>query len=54
MCSASVVGFFRPYDRNTGWKPMLHYAVASPLQVHGDSSRDGSERSYDSPENKVA
>jgi hypothetical protein len=24
MCSASVVEFFRPYDRNTGWKPMLH------------------------------
>jgi hypothetical protein len=24
---------------------MLHYAVASSLRVHGDSSRDGSERS---------
>jgi hypothetical protein len=30
---------------------MLHYAVASSLQVHGDSFRHGSERSLDSPEN---
>jgi hypothetical protein len=35
-------------------KPMLHYAVASSLRVHGDSSRDGSERSLDSLENNVA
>jgi hypothetical protein len=42
------------YEQNTGWKPMLHYAVASSLQVHGDSSWDGSERSLDSPENNVA
>ena len=26
-------------ERNTGWKPMLHYAVASPLRVHSDSSK---------------
>jgi hypothetical protein len=28
-------------------QPMLHYAIASSLRVHGDSSRDGSERSLD-------
>jgi hypothetical protein len=33
---------------------MLHYAVASPLRVHGESSRDGSERLLDSPENNGA
>jgi hypothetical protein len=33
---------------------MLLYAAASSLRVHGDSSRDGSERSLDSPENNVA
>ena len=33
---------------------MLHYAVASPLRVHGDSSWDGAERSLDRPENNVA
>jgi hypothetical protein len=22
--------------QNTGWKPMLYYAAASSLQVHGD------------------
>jgi hypothetical protein len=33
---------------------MLHYVAASSLQVHGDSSRGGSERSLDSPENNVA
>ena len=33
---------------------MLHYAVASPLRVHGGSSWDGAERSLDSPENNVA
>jgi hypothetical protein len=32
-------------EQNTGWKPMLHYAVALLLRVHGDSS----ERSLDSP-----
>jgi hypothetical protein len=31
---------------------MLHCAVASSLQVHGCSSRDGSESWLDSPENK--
>jgi hypothetical protein len=31
-----------------------HYPVASSLQVHGDSSRDGSDRSLESPENNVA
>jgi hypothetical protein len=35
--------------RNTGWKPMLLCAVASLLQVHGDSFRDGYGRSLDSP-----
>jgi hypothetical protein len=29
--------------RITGWKPMLQYAVASPLLVHGDNFRDGPE-----------
>src|SRR5580704_7241702 len=33
-----------------GWKPLVHYAVASSLPVHGDSS----ERSLDNPENNVA
>jgi hypothetical protein len=28
-------------------QPMLHYAIASSLRVHGDCSRDGSERSLD-------
>ena len=40
----------RRCERNTGWKPMLHYAVASAVRVHGDSSQDGSERSLISPE----
>jgi hypothetical protein len=31
---------------------MLHYALASSLRVHGDSSGDGSETSLSSPENK--
>jgi hypothetical protein len=35
----------------TGWKPMLHDAVASQLQVHGESARDGSERPLDNPGN---
>jgi hypothetical protein len=33
---------------------MLHYALASSLRVHDNSSQDGSERSPDSPENNVA
>jgi hypothetical protein len=40
--------------KNTGWKPMLHYAVAPSLRVHGESSRDDSERSLDNPQNNVA
>jgi hypothetical protein len=36
--------------QNTGYQPMLHYAVASPLRVHGD----GSERSLESPKNNLA
>jgi hypothetical protein len=43
-----------PMEQNTGWKPMLLYAIALPLRVHGDSSRDDLERSLDSPENNVA
>ena len=41
-------------ERNTGWKPMLHYAVASPLRVHSDSSKDGSERLLKSPDNQCS
>jgi hypothetical protein len=37
---------------DTGWKPMLQYAVASPLRVQGYRCWDGSERSLESPENK--
>jgi hypothetical protein len=33
---------------------MLLYAVASSLRVHGESSRDGSERSLNSPENQCS
>jgi hypothetical protein len=36
--------------QNTGWKPMLLYAVASSLGVHGD----GSERSLNSPETQCS
>jgi hypothetical protein len=27
--------------KNTGWKPMLHYAVISSLRVYGDSFEIG-------------
>jgi hypothetical protein len=40
--------------KNTGWKPLLDYAVASPLRIPGDTSRDGSERSLDSPEKQCS
>jgi hypothetical protein len=35
-----ALGFNRDriLDSDTGWKPMLLYAVASSLEVHGDSS----------------
>jgi hypothetical protein len=33
---------------------MLHYTVASPLRVHGDSSEDGSEISLNSPETQCS
>jgi hypothetical protein len=33
---------------------MLLYAVASPLREHGDSSGDGSGRSFDSPESQCS
>src|ERR1700753_2113387 len=39
-----------PSLRNTGWKPCYINAVASSLQVHGDSFGDGSGRSLDSLE----
>jgi hypothetical protein len=32
---------------------MLLYAVASPARVHGDSSKDDSERPFNDPENNV-
>jgi hypothetical protein len=41
-------------DKNTGWKPMLHFSLPWPLRVHGDSCRDGSERSLISPRDNVA
>jgi hypothetical protein len=40
--------------QNTGWKPMLLYPVAWSPRAHGDSSWNGSERSLDRRENKVA
>ena len=44
------------WKQNTGWKPMLCYinAVASEIQVLGDSSQDGSERSLGSPEDQCS
>jgi hypothetical protein len=36
------------------WKPCYINAVASSVQVHGNSSRDGSRRSLDSPENQCS
>jgi hypothetical protein len=47
-------GSAQRYEQNTGWKTMLHYAVAWSFRVHADSFRDSSERSLDSPENSVA
>jgi hypothetical protein len=44
----------RGCEQNTGYQPMLHYAVASSVRVHGESFRDVSERSLDSPETNVA
>jgi hypothetical protein len=41
-------------ERNTGWKPMLLYAVASLARAHGDSFQDGSERALNSPENQCS
>jgi hypothetical protein len=41
-----------PREPNTGWKPMLLYAVASSLRVHGASSLDGSGRLSDSPKSQ--
>ena len=41
-------------EQNTGQKPMLLYAVASPHPAHGDSSKDGSGRSLDSPESQCS
>jgi hypothetical protein len=53
--SSIIQGSIAPQcKRNTGWKPMLLYAVASSLRVHGDSSSDGSERSLNSPETQCS
>jgi hypothetical protein len=53
--SSITVGNIAPQcKQNTGWKPMLLYAVASSLGVHGDSSSDGSERSLNSPETQCS
>ena len=41
-------------EQNTGWKPLLHYAVASPARAHGNSSQMVLERSLNSPENQCS
>ena len=53
----AIVAYTARVAENTGYQPMLamlHYTVASSFQVHGDSSRDGSERSFDTPKNNVS
>ena len=39
---------------DTGWKPMLHYAVAWRLWVRGTRLRKHFDRSLDTPESIVA
>jgi hypothetical protein len=39
---------------DTGWKPMLHYAVAWWLWVRGTRLRKHFDRSLDTPESIVA